>query len=107
MVWRRLALLCFVITLTTATPIIIKKTTYYYLYYLINWYSCCLLFGIDITILVFTFIVLRVDTLRERERGVVPSALLNCASVSPHNTLVVVVVMIVMLLLDQCCVVQY
>ena len=74
---------------------------------MINWYSCCLLFGIDIMILAFTFIVLRVDTLRKRERSVAPSALLNCARVSPHNTLVVVVVMIVMLLLDQCCVVQY
>ena len=70
---------------------------------MINWYSCCLLFGIDITILAFTFIVLRVDTLRERKRGVAPSALLNCASVSLRNTLVVVVVMMMVILLNQCC----
>ena len=69
---------------------------------MINWYSCCLLFGIDIAILAFTFIVLRVDTLRERE-SVAPSALLNCASISLRNTLVVVVVMMMVILLNQCC----
>ena len=53
---------------------------------MIQQYSCCLLFGIDITILAFTFIVLRVDTLRERERCSALSSPQLCQCISSQHS---------------------